>query len=200
MTTEFEKTSLGWQSSQFQQQIGEWLEYQWSRLHPTLPELPSGWSIDSWFISLLKFLLWLGFGAFAVWLVWWLWREFSPYLYSRIAGIKDSDSASQTANVEFSVAKLLMRSQEFYRQGNYRDACRYLYLAMLQHLHEKGILPHKKSRTDGEYLQLLRLSCPQIQPYETLITTHEQLCFSDAEIGSENYEHCQQAYREIFQE
>ncbi|PMB05048.1 hypothetical protein CI592_12540, partial [Fischerella thermalis CCMEE 5328] len=185
MTTEFEKTSLGWQSSQFQQQIGEWLEYQWSRLHPTLPELPSGWSIDSWFISLLKFLLWLGFGAFAVWLVWWLWREFSPYLYSRIAGIKDSDSASQTANVEFSVAKLLMRSQEFYRQGNYRDACRYLYLAMLQHLHEKGILPHKKSRTDGEYLQLLRLSCPQIQPYETLITTHEQLCFSDAEIGSE---------------
>ncbi|MHC5725198.1 MAG: DUF4129 domain-containing protein, partial [Nostoc sp.] len=38
-----------------------------------------------------------------------------------------------------------------------------------------------------------------IQPYETLITTHEQLCFGNAEILPDNYQQCRQAYREISQ-
>ncbi|MEH2136143.1 hypothetical protein [Nostoc sp.] len=38
-----------------------------------------------------------------------------------------------------------------------------------------------------------------IQPYETLITTREQLCFGNAEILADNYEQCQQAYEEISQ-
>ncbi|WP_026732774.1 DUF4129 domain-containing protein [Fischerella sp. PCC 9605] len=199
MTTDsFEKTSWGWQISLFQQQVGEWFEYQLSRFDATLPELPSGWSIDPWFISLLKFLFWLGLGLFLAWLVWQLWREFSPYLYSWLArGSNLNNSDAKVQDNELSVANLLARSQEFYRQENYREACRCLYLAMLQHLHEKAILPHKKSRTDGEYLQLLGLSRPQIQPYETLITTHERLCFGSTEILPENYEQCQQAYQEI---
>lgn len=202
MTTDaFEKTSWGWQISQFQQQVGEWLEYQFSRFDSSLPELPFGWSIDSWFISLLKFLFWLLLGLCLAWVIWRLWREFSPYLYSRLAaGSNVTRSDAKVRDSELSVAKLLTRSQEFYRQGNYREACRWVYLAMLQQLHEKKILPHKASRTDGEYLQLLRLSRPQMQPYETLITTHEQLCFDDADICSENYEQCQQAYREISKE
>ena len=84
-----------------------------------------------------------------------------------------------------------------YRQGNYSEACRCLYIATLQQLHEKKILRHKSSRTDGEYLQLLQLSVTPIQPYETLITTHEQLCFNNTEVQEENYQQCQQAYREI---
>ncbi|MFQ4141855.1 DUF4129 domain-containing protein [Chlorogloeopsis sp. ULAP02] len=199
MTTDaFEKTSWGWQVSQFQQQVGEWLEFHLSGFNQTLPELPAGWSIDSWVISLLKFLFWLLVGLFLAWVVWRLWREFSPYLYSKLAAMGNfTGSAPKDTNNELSVAKFLRRSQELHRQGNYRDACRYLYFAMLQQLHEKGVLSHKASRTDGEYLQLLRLSSTQMQPYETLITTHEQLCFGDAEIQSENYEQCRQAYGEI---
>ncbi len=200
-TDSFEKTSWGWQISQFQQQVGEWLEYQLSRFNRTLPELPGGWSIDSWLLEVLKFLFWLLLGLFVVWVGWRLWREFSPYLYSRLAmGGNFTGSDDKVTDSELPIATLLTRSQEFYRQGNYGEACRFLYLAMLQRLHEKGILPHKKSRTDGEYLQLLQMSSSQIQPYETLITTHELLCFGNTEIYSENYEQCQQAYREISQE
>jgi hypothetical protein len=199
MTTDaFEKTSWGWQDSQFRQKVGEWLEYQLSGFNQTLPEFPAGWSLDSWVISLLKFLFWLLVALFLAWVGWRLWQEFSPYLYSKLAAMNNfNTSASKATDNELSVAKFLRRSQELYRQGNYREACRYLYFAMLQQLHEKGILPHKASRTDGEYLQLLQLSRTQIQPYETLITTHEQLCFGDAEIHSENYEQCRQAYGEI---
>jgi hypothetical protein len=199
MSTElFEKTNWNWQFSQFQRQVGEWLEYQLSRFYSALPELYPQWSIASWFSDLLKVLFWAVLGLFLAWLGWRLWREFNPYLYTWLARVRNS-SSSRANNTEkqVSVAGILAHSQELYRLGNYRDACRYIYLAMLQHLHEKAILPHKLSRTDGEYLQLLQISVTPIQPYETLITTHEQLSFSDAEVTRENYEQCYQAYWEI---
>ncbi|MFN6514125.1 MAG: DUF4129 domain-containing protein [Nostoc sp. CreGUA01] len=197
-TDAFEKTNWNWQLSQFQQQVGEWWEYQFYRLERALPELPDGWSISPWVGELLKFLFWLILGLFAAWVAWRLWLEFSPYLYSWLnRGSNFTDFNVKNSSSESSIAVLLERSQKFYRQGNYREACRCLYLAMLQHLHQQAIAPHKVSRTDGEYLQLLRSSVSPIQPYETLITTHEQLCFGNAEILPDNYEQCRQAYREI---
>ncbi|MEA5604313.1 DUF4129 domain-containing protein [Nostoc sp. UHCC 0252] len=197
----FEKTSWSWQLSQLQQQAGEWWEYQFYRFEQALPELPNGWSISPWLSELLKFLFWLVIALFAVWISWRLWREFSPYLYSWLNKSGNLiDSRAKNRSRELSIALLLERSQEFYRQGNYREACRYVYLAMLQQLDQKAIAPHKVSRTDGEYLQLLRSAVTPIQPYETLITTHEQLCFGDAEVLPDNYEQCRQAYWEISQE
>ncbi|MDF5710082.1 MAG: DUF4129 domain-containing protein [Nostoc sp. S4] len=197
-TDTFEKTSWNWQLSQFQQQVGEWWEYQFYRLGQALPQLPGEWSISPWVSELLKFLFWLVLGLFVAWVVWRLWREFSPYIYSWLSrGGNFANLGVKTASSESSIPVLLERSQQFYRQGNYREACRCIYLAMLQHLDRQAIAPHKFSRTDGEYLQLLRSSYRPIQPYETLITTHEQLCFGNGEISPDNYEQCRQAYREI---
>ncbi|MEH1790590.1 DUF4129 domain-containing protein [Nostoc sp.] len=198
MTETFEKTSWSWQLSQFQQQAGEWWEYQFYRFEQALPELPTGWSISPWLAELLKFLFWLVLGLFIAWVCWRLWREFSPYIYSWLNKTGNLiDFRVKTPSGESSIALLLERSQEFYRQGNYREACRCIYLAMLQQLHQNATAPHKLSRTDGEYLQLLRSAVTPIQPYETLITTHEQLCFGNADILPDNYEQCRQAYREI---
>ncbi|MBD2337842.1 DUF4129 domain-containing protein [Calothrix sp. FACHB-156] len=197
-TESFEKNSWDWQLSQMQQQVGEWIEYQFSRLESALPQLPPGWSISPWLSELLKFLFWLVLGLFVVWLLWLLWREFSPYIYSWLRRRGNQHiSGTNLSATELSVPLWLARSQEYYRQGNYREACRCLYMGILQRLHDSSVINHKPSRTDGEYLQLLRSSITPIQPYETLITTHEQLCFGDAEILPENYEHCQQAFREI---
>ncbi|MEH2110743.1 DUF4129 domain-containing protein [Nostoc sp.] len=206
----FEKTSLSWQLSQFQQQAGEWWEYQFYRFEQALPELPTGWSISPRLGELLKFLFCLVIGLFIAWVGWRLWREFSPYVYSWLNRTGNlTDFRVKTPSSELSITLLLERSQEFYRQGNYREACRCVYLAMLQQLHQNAMsndkpqgvyAPHKLSRTDGEYLQLLRSSVTPIQPYETLITTHEQLCFGNAEILPDNYEQCWQAYREIYPE
>ncbi|MDF5724834.1 MAG: DUF4129 domain-containing protein [Rhizonema sp. PD37] len=194
-TDSFEKTNWGWQFSQFQQQVGEWLEYQFSRFNSNLPSLPK-WSINPWVEKSLKLLFWVLLGLFLAWVVWLLWRKFSPYLNLMLRNRRATPSV-KIAESELSIGLWIARSQELYRQGNYRDACRCLYLAMLQYLHEKSILSHKLSRTDREYLQLLQLSVTSMQPYETLISTHEQICFTDTEIKRENYEQCQQAYREI---
>ncbi|MBW4558353.1 MAG: DUF4129 domain-containing protein [Trichormus sp. ATA11-4-KO1] len=198
-TDTFETTSWSWQLSQFQQQVGEWLEYQSYRFQQVLPELSPG-SISPWLVDLLKFLFWLVLGLFLVVVGWRLWREFSPYVYSWLAGRGSFDNAGGKTHVsDLSVAVWWERSQALYRQGNYREACRCLYSAILQHLHDTQVIPHQFSRTDGEYLRLLRSSVSLIQPYETLITTHERLCFGNAEILPENYQQCQQAYREICQ-
>ncbi|MBD2448712.1 DUF4129 domain-containing protein [Nostoc sp. FACHB-152] len=197
-TDTFEKTSWSWQISQFQRQAGEWVEYQLDRFQNSLSRLSPGWQISPWLGNLLTFLFWLIVALFAAFVIWRLWQEFSPYIYSWLSrGNNSVDAASKNRANDLSVTLWLERSQEFYRQGNYREACRCLYLAILQHLHDTKLIPHKFSRTDGEYLKLLSSTVTPVQPYETLITTHEQLCFGNAEILPENYQQCQQAYQEI---
>jgi hypothetical protein len=199
-TDAFEQTNWVWKFSLLQQQVGEWLEYQFSRFQKTLPALPPGWSISPWLSDLLRILFWLGLGLFVVWIGWRLWQEFNPYIYGWLNAINNSSGSRAKADSrETSIALLLNQAQEFHRQHNYTEACRCLYLAMLQQLHEQAITPQQSSRTDGEYLQLLKSSVTLIQPYQTLITTHEQLCFSDNEILAENYQQCWQAYQQIFQ-
>ncbi|MCV3212826.1 DUF4129 domain-containing protein [Plectonema radiosum NIES-515] len=194
----FEKTSWSWQLSVLRQQVGEWVEYQLSRLKLNLPQLPNGWSIDnSWLGKLLNFVFWLLLALFLIWFSWRLWRVFSPYLYARLRGRNIANSELKIRHSDLSVSEWLLRSQELYHQNNYPEACRCLYLAMLQHLHDTSIAPHKFSRTDGEYLQLLQYKATPMQPYETLITTHEQLCFGNTDISLENYQQCREAYREI---
>jgi hypothetical protein len=106
-------------------------------------------------------------------------------------------SRTKANSRETSITLLLSQAQEFQRQYNYSEACRCVYLAMLQQLHEQVIARQQHSRTDGEYLQLLKSSVTLLQPYQTLITIHEQLCFSEHEILAENYQQCWQAYRKI---
>jgi hypothetical protein len=67
---------------------------------------------------------------------------------------------------------------------------------MLQRLNDTGIVKDQPSRTDGEYLQLVQ-QLPQPQPYQTLLITHQELSFSNAEASPSLFDECQQAYREI---
>ncbi len=197
---EFETSSLGWQFYLLQKRVGESIEYILSRFDVPTPNRPQNLRFSQWFLSLLNFLFWVAVSFFVLWLMWRLWKEFNPYLYAWLNEAQSNDIRSQKNEKELSAAALLSQSQEFYRQGRYRDACKCLYLALLQFLHEKEALPHKKSRTDREYLEILRLSNTSMQPYETLITTHEQICFDEMEAAQVNYEQCRQAYKEITQE
>lgn len=194
-TDNFEKGGWDWQFSQFQQQVGEWIEYQ---LYPSEQALLTG-KFALWVGSLLNFLSWLLLGLLAMVVIWRLWRKSSPNLYSWLNISNSVRNRVKILSSDVSMANWLERSQALYLQGNYREACRCLYLAILQHLHDNKIIAHKPSRTDHEYLQLLRSAVTPIQPYETLITTHERLCFGNAEILPENYQQCWQAYQEIVQ-
>lgn len=195
----FEKTNLGWQVQQLQQQLGEWIELTFS------PTQRKGWdkSPFSWLDNLSlpdwlpKVFFWLAIGLLVAWIAWQLWQAWGYSLSSfRLRQRNSASKPRQEAAIERSLSDWLRLAQDFYRQGNYREACRAIYMAMLQRLNDTGIAPHEPSRTDGEYLQITQQFPPEIS-YQTLLTVHEQLCFGNAEISSVDFDRCQQAYNEI---
>ena len=97
-------------------------------------------------------------------------------------------------------------AQEQAEQGKYKEACRALYRATLQQLHEREMVRHLSSRTDGEYLAALAkrsevgeadpgLTVPR--PYQLLIGTHERLVFAGTSASAEIFKRCRRAYEEI---
>jgi len=197
----FVKTSWSWQFYQFQQQVEEWLEYQFSQFSIKLPGLPHV-PAEPQVIDVLNILFWLILGAILARIAWFLWREFNPYIYAWLAWLtserKFASSHQKNSSGEFSATSLIKQARRFAQQNNYREACRYIYLATLQQLHEQQIAPQQLSRTDREYLQLLPVKTLEQQSYLVLFHTHERLCFSGKEILQDNYQQCWQAYQRLY--
>jgi Domain of unknown function (DUF4129) len=172
MSTAAEKTSWRWQLEQLQQQVGEWIEV---KLRSNDRDL----NLDifpPWLGPLLIRLVWLILAGLAIWIG---YRIIYPYWQRWVARNNQSKLT-------------LDRSLE----RVYTQASRWLYLAMLQRLNDAQLIPHQFSRTDREYLHLLR-TIPIVNIGETLVSIHEQLHFGDRDISSADFERCQQAYRQI---
>lgn len=190
----FAKNNLDWQIQQFWRQVGEWIEVRFPRLRsPNVPNAPNwfpGWWLEAAF--------WMAVIAIALWLIWLLYQWLSPYLGAQFQTAKMLNRRADERSPEKTVSGWMQQVQEFQRQGNYREACRALYMATLQRLNDAKLVPHQSSRTDREYWTLVKL-LPQAQAYQTLLRTHEQLCFGNTDISAEAFNRCQAAYREIEQ-
>lgn len=192
----YEKTSLDWQLQLWWQQFREWLD----RLLNQTPvnRLPqTGWQIPD---VVQKVLFWVMVVAVISWASWQLYRVLQPYWvfwWNQRQPLVYAAAADQTPTL--SIADWLNRSRQAQQQGNYREACRALYMATLQHLSDRNLIPPEPSRTDGEYLQLLH-AIPPAHPYQILIQTHEQVCFSDAPVSQGMFDRCWQAYQQVMQE
>ena len=189
----FDKNSLGWQLQQLGQRVSEWLEARFPKSSPNLPQVPE-WSFPT---GILEGLFWAIVLSAVLLLSWQLVRLLTFYLARSQAHSAQLKLQKTTAKAEErTVAGWIRQMQEFQRQGNYREACRALYLAMLQRLNDTRLVAHQSSRTDGEYWQVVQ-PLPQSQAYQTLIRAHEQLCFGDATVSADLFDRCQQAYQEI---
>ena len=191
----FEKSNFSWQLQQLQQQAGEWLELQLSQFNPTevsWPSLPADWS---WLQPVSLALFWITLGLLLIWLALRLLRLW-PEIWSAFPSLLGNSAVAKATPLEgqLTPAAWQQRASEFQRIGNYREACRALYMAMLQRLHDTGTAQNLPSRTDGEYRQLLG---QHSKACEILLLTHERLCFGSAEPALEDFRRCQQAYRQI---
>ncbi|NJK54205.1 MAG: DUF4129 domain-containing protein [Leptolyngbyaceae cyanobacterium SU_3_3] len=193
----FEKTNFDWQLQQLSRRVGEWIELRLtgSRL-PNVPNSPQWWFPENF----LQISFWAIVVFASIWLGWQVWRLASAYLDSANSpAARWRNRSEEIAERDRTLADWMRQMQEYQRQGNYPEACRALYMAMLQHLNDTKLLPHQLSRTDGEYLKIVQ-QFPQAQAYQTLIRTHEQLCFGNVAISSEELGICQRAYRAIEQD
>lgn len=191
----FEKTNFIWEFEQQRQRFNEWLELILSRNRTELPQV----SWEPWVLELLwlivRVIFWLILGLLLIWLAREIWRNWKKYYDSFPASLQTIDSKGTNAN-KLKVSAWIERSRKYYRQGNYQEAVRCLYMAMLQKLNDRGIILDETSRTDGEYRQLIQ-NLPNREAYQILLNTHEQLCFANSPISLEIFERCQQAYQEI---
>lgn len=155
------------------------------------------WGIPDW---LQKVVFWAIVLGIAGWAVWQFVVLVSPYLnpYLRRSSRNRRDSFLKIPTQ--SVAEWLQQAHLARRQHDYREACCALYQATLYHLHHHHQIQNTPSRTDGEYLSLVRAvvsDLPLVQPYCLLIETHEYLRFSDALASEETYDRCWRAYQAI---
>jgi Domain of unknown function (DUF4129) len=191
----FDKTNLSWQLGQWQQQVQEWWELKTTQIEPPKLKLPSWLDSPIWW-AIAQAIFWVIVTLLAVWASWQIWQLLRFYIHNFKKRNKTTDGSAQTTIKDVSVAQWLLRSQKLQQQGKYRQACRCLYMAVLQRLNDAGIAVHEPSRTDGEYLQLIQ-QLPQPAPYETAIAIHQQLYFGNVEASASTFEQCQQAYQQI---
>ncbi len=190
----FEKTNLSWQLGQLQQRVEEWCELKTAQNIPNV-KLPS-WFDSPILGAIAKAAFWLILALLAVWASWQIWQQLRFYIHNLKQRNQTSDGSAKKTIKDLSGAAWLFPSKKLQQQGKYRQACRCLYMAVLQRLNDAGTAVYQPSRTDGEYLQLIQ-QLPQPAPYETLITIHQQLYFGNREADASTFEQCQQAYQQI---
>jgi Domain of unknown function (DUF4129) len=186
----FQKTSWQWQLEQTQQRLGEWImaKLRFGAPKQLLPE---------WLILAIGYLLWFLLFAGLAWITYLIVSRYGKQLgfRRRHPGTPEPKPVKQ-----YTLAELLNKAQQFQSQKNYGEACRYLYLAMLQRLNDANLVPHQTSRTDREYAQILT-HLPGMSPVtnqgKILLQTHEQLQFADRTITAAGFDSCQQAYSQI---
>jgi hypothetical protein len=193
MSTVAEKTSWRWQLEQLQQQLGEWIEV---KLRSDDRDLQLD-IFPPWLGPLLVRIIWLVLVGAVIWIG---YRILYPYWQNWVAQNDRSKSVPDRSPVRvYTASELLAQSQQFQQDGDYTQASRWLYLAMLQRLNDANLIPHQFSRTDREYIQLLD-TVPVANVGEILVSLHEQLHFGDRQISIEDFDRCQQAYRQIDRE
>jgi hypothetical protein len=191
----FEKTNFFWEFQQQRQRFQEWLELILSRNQSGLPEVKwEPWLLDLLWLA-LRVIFWLIIGLLLIWLGWQIWQNWKKY-YDYFPDVLNANEPSKIGINKLKASAWMDRSRKFYRQGNYQEAVRCLYMAMIQKLSDRGIILDEVSRTDGEYRQLIQ-NLPHTEAYQILLNTHEELCFANSPISLEVFERCQQAYQEI---
>lgn len=185
--------SLAWQTRQGLQNLGEWFEYQFSRVDVDAPELPD-WP---WLESVAQGLFWVMIAALALGVSWLLYQGMTAYLNRQPSKPMASETSLPSQAALKRAAHWWREAQRLAQQGDYAGACQALYMAGLARLNDTEAVLYRPSRTDGEYLDCI-VAQPS-RPYELLIRTHERLVYGDAPATEETYQRCRRAYQEIAQ-
>jgi len=185
--------SPAWQLRQAMQNLGEWFEYQFSRIDVDGPEVPR-WP---WLGPVAEGLFWVMVAALTLWTGWLIYRGLVAYLNQRQAKTGATQAFAPTKAALKQAAHWWREAQRLAQQGDYAAACQALYMAGLARLNDTERVLYRPSRTDGEYLDCMAAN--PSRPYELLIRTHERITYGDAPATEETYQRCRRAYQEIAQ-
>ncbi|MGF1520956.1 MAG: DUF4129 domain-containing protein [Leptolyngbyaceae cyanobacterium] len=197
MTAEsIQESNLPWQLRQLSRNAVEWIQLQLPRGEPTSTnEPPPVRELPDWLASLVQ---WGTVACLALLAAWLLVRMFEAFAERRRQRLQQEPVVAtlQSLQEQHTSNEWLRRAKEFEQQGRWAEACRALYLAALQLLHDRSWIPHQPSRTNGEYLQAIQ-ALQRPRPWQLLVRTHERSHFGTDALTAENVQRCRQAYQEV---
>ncbi len=196
MASQFEKSNPAWELRLWQQRTGEWferLQANWQPSTPDLPDqsvkppeiLPQVWTAIFWLLVI----------ALVIVIIWNLY----PIVQRVLAKSRPDRPTSPPPIPDRSQTEWLQQARQAQNQGDYTQACRALYLAMIKKLQDQSRLTPDPSLTNGEYRAILNAQA-RPQAYRTLINAHDESIYTDRPLTQERYAECDRAYREIEQE
>ena len=191
----FEKTNPAWDLRLWQQQSSEWFERILSSWQPIdSPDNPNPVQpppIPTQFWTLVFWLLVL---ALITTIVWNLYP-----IVQRIITQSQPERlpASVPSPIDRTQIQWLQQAKKAQGKGDYTQACRALYFAMITRLQDQTFLSKDPSLTNGEYRHLLKTRSPA---YRTLINAHDESLYTDRPMTQDRYAECDRAYRDIDQE
>lgn len=89
------------------------------------------------------------------------------------------------------------RAVVYYQQGNYRSACRALYMAVIFFLDEKEVIKYDKAKTNFEYLQTVRSQEALYENLKPIVKTFEYLWYGEHNGTEKDYEACLAHYKQV---
>jgi hypothetical protein len=192
------KTSIFWQLYQLTQRWNEWWEFKTQQWANNLPDNDLFSWLDSDLIQLFfRVLFWIVLAFILAWIGLKVYHWLQRFYYTNKDKLTLSSQSYTSEQIpRKSVNSWLKNAQYFQQKGNYREAIKCLYMAMLQKLNDTGIAPHQSSRTDGEYLDIIR-QLPDFSCYQILLINHQKLLFSKQNATVSMWEECQQAFKII---
>lgn len=192
----FEKTNPAWDLRLWQQRSSEWFERILSSWQPIdspdslnnpvrPPTIPAQlWTLIFWLLVL----------ALVTTIVWNLYPIVHRYLTK---SQPERPLASSPKPIHRTQNQWLQQAKKAQSQGDYTQACRALYFAMVTKLQDQTLLSKDPSLTNGEYRRLLKTRSAS---YRTLINAHDESLYTDRPITQDRYAECDRAYRDIDQE
>ena len=116
---------------------------------------------------------------------WFVGREFmGGLLLEAGAGPSTRDGGEP-----LTAARALQQAQNLSTAGDYRNAVRYLYLASLLRLDERGLLRYDRSRTNREYLRSVDETPELASNLKDVIDVFDEVWYGYQPLDKSSYEH-----------
>jgi hypothetical protein len=172
-------------------------EFQWAE---EKPNPLSEWinRVINWFLKLFKdlfpsdsgsqvnidlsWLYYIGSTIFIIFLLYYVFRGTFANLVSE-AEIEDDTGEDKYLTAE----KAIARAHSLSRQGDLRQAVRYLYLSALFFLEENGVLKYEASKTNREYVQSIADRAPLARSLNRVVETFDKVWYGFRQIDEAAY-------------
>jgi hypothetical protein len=76
------------------------------------------------------------------------------------------------------------------RKGDFEQALRYLYLAVLRHFDRTGVLAYQRARTNWEYVDALRGKADLVADFQPLTLTVDRVIYGRVPADAQAYQTC----------